>query len=165
MACNWLAHIKQMGSRSRGFTVTISRVGLVMVLDYISRALRLPKPHTTLQQLFTAQPSFDGCIRPNRKPHPRYFSCERGLGYLKWSLGYMGVEPRSEKMTTKVATLLCWLKHGPPPSDDMEVSHTCPTDQRRGPQGACCNPNHLVWERHQANMRRQRRISGSASLS
>lgn len=60
--------------------------------------------------------------------------------------GYCSIKWNRKK--TRPHQVMCLLRHGPKPTPEHEVAHTC----GNGNQG-CCNPRHLVYKTRMQNQR------------
>lgn len=61
-------------------------------------------------------------------------------GNGRGDVSFNGVKHRSAPKA------MCWLAHGPPPSEEYEAAHSC----GKGHEG-CMNPRHLSWKTRKEN--------------
>jgi len=55
-----------------------------------------------------------------------------------------------EGRNQSASRVVCEIVHGPPPTLEHEVAHSC--SKRHGGEGGCVNPRHLRWATHAENM-------------
>lgn len=95
----------------------------------------------------------------NRYPIPEsMYVVDPETGCWNYSKGLNNAgRPRDKPFGMNAFRAICWMQHGPPPSEEYHAAHLC--HNRR-----CINPEHSEWQHPDVNNPRTHELGGTLSM-